>query len=464
MKIRYKIAMVFMLLTALIMLVLCIIIYYNSRSQQQRDFAKRLQNRALTVGSLYDKSVSGDSTLLSRVDSATFNRLGAEMVNIYNDANENVYSFSRHHIGIKEVSPAIIQRAFKEGMVVEDDGDHKLLALHYQPSKFPTVVAISATDPAGELNLKELRQSLVSGFFAAILLSFFVGWFFSRSILLPLKDISHTVNALSATNIQKRLNTGKVKDEWEELKDTFNKLLGRLQESFEIQGRFIANASHELSTPLTSISSQIEVAMSKARTEEEYRRVLQSVQTDVVQLGVLTQHLLDIARTARGGSIQTSLVRMDELVMELPSVIRRESSDYTIKVFFQELPENELHCQVSGNYELLLSACRNMALNGCKYSPDHTVNIELSFVNNNVILQLSNISEQIDPSELATFFQPFQRGSNAADIEGHGLGLSLSRRIVLLHNGELKADYADHIITISVILPSAAKRTELTIA
>jgi two-component system sensor histidine kinase ArlS len=341
-------------------------------------------------------------------------------------------------------------------MVVENQGDHKLLALHYQPSKVPTVVTISATDPAGEFNLKELRQNLLSGFFAAILLSFIAGWFFSSSILQPLKEISQTVNKISATNIQQRLATGTVKDEWEELKDTFNNLLSRLQESFDIQGRFIANASHELSTPLTSIGSQIEVAMSKARDQEEYRRVLQSVHTDILQLGILTQQLLDIARTARGGSIQTSLVRMDELIMELPALIRREYSNYTTKVFFEELPENELDCQVNGNYELLLSACRNMALNGCKYSPDHTVNIELLFAHGQVILKFSNLSRNIDPSELSTIFQPFQRGTNAADINGHGLGLSLVRRIVLLHKGEIKAEFNDQTITITAKLPSAA--------
>jgi two-component system sensor histidine kinase ArlS len=457
MKIRYKIALMFMLLTALILLVLCSVIYFNSRSQQQRDFAKRLQNRALTVGSLYEKTMSGDSNLLSRVDSATFNRLGSERVIIFNAAYRNVYHFFRQQADSFPIPSTLIARAFTEGLLVENHGAQKLVALHYQPARQPIVITVSATDPVGEFNLKELRQNMLSGFIAALLLSFITGWLFSNSILRPLKDISQTVNAISATNIQKRLVTGRIKDEWEELKETFNNLFSRLQESFEIQGRFIANASHELSTPLTSINSQIEVLMSKPRDTEEYRRVLLSVHADILQLSTLTQQLLDIARTARGGSIQTSLVRMDELIMDLPSLLRRDSPDYTIKVYFEELPENELTCQVNGNYELLFSACRNMALNGCKYSPDHTVNIALQFADNNVILRFSNISTAIDPSELITIFQPFQRGSNASESAGHGLGLSLARRIVLLHKGEIKAEYHDQTITITATIPSAAR-------
>ena len=101
-------------------------------------------------------------------------------------------------------------------------------------------------------------------------------------------------------------------------------------------------------------------------------------------------------------------------------------------------------------------ACRNMAMNGCKYSPDHTVDVLLSFADNNIILQFSNRSADMDPAELVTIFQPFQRGANAGDTEGHGLGLSLARRIVLLHKGEIKAAYNNQHVTITVTLPSAA--------
>ncbi|MFX8988299.1 histidine kinase dimerization/phospho-acceptor domain-containing protein, partial [Acinetobacter baumannii] len=82
----------------------------------------------------------------------------------------------------------------------------------------------------------------------------------------------------------RRLAVTKPKDELNELALTFNDLMNRLQESFEIQRRFISNASHELSTPLTSISSQLEIILQSDRTNAEYKEVLLSVYEDVKQL------------------------------------------------------------------------------------------------------------------------------------------------------------------------------------
>ncbi|MBK9486046.1 MAG: hypothetical protein IPO01_12840 [Chitinophagaceae bacterium] len=89
---------------------------------------------------------------------------------------------------------------------------------------------------------------------------------------------------------------------------------------------------------------------------------------------------------------------------------------------------------------MLLSAFKNIAENGCKYATDHRVKISLSFIGNKIIVMFSNKSTALNPEELITIFQPFQRGVNAQDVNGYGLGLSLTRRIILLHKGEIKAE------------------------
>ena len=99
------------------------------------------------------------------------------------------------------------------------------------------------------------------------------GYFFSTRLLRPIKKITDDVEEISAQNLTRRIHPGDTRDEWYELTETLNRLLNRLQESFELQRRFISNASHELSTPLTSISSQLEVAMQKERSSEEYKKL-----------------------------------------------------------------------------------------------------------------------------------------------------------------------------------------------
>src|SRR5690606_16972277 len=101
------------------------------------------------------------------------------------------------------------------------------------------------------------------------LITLLIGYFFSRSIVRPIKRTIDDVKMISSQNLSQRLEEGNRGDELEKLNATFNDLLNRLEESFASQRRFISNASHELSTPLTSISSQIEVALLQARDVEE---------------------------------------------------------------------------------------------------------------------------------------------------------------------------------------------------
>jgi signal transduction histidine kinase len=124
-----------------------------------------------------------------------------------------------------------------------------------------------------------------------------VGYFFSGRLLQPVRSITQDVADISAQNLVRRLATGSTKDEWYHLASTLNDLLNRLQESFDMQRGFIANASHELSTPLTSISSQLEVALQRERSAEDYRRVMQSTYQDVKHMSRLTHTLLEFRQS-----------------------------------------------------------------------------------------------------------------------------------------------------------------------
>lgn len=456
MKARYKITTAFLLLTVVVLAAVCAFVYYYTAAQREKDFTKRLRNRAATVASFLFKLPEKDFRLLSKLDSATSSLLAFENISIYNNRNQRIYRFAKNVTGTATVNEELLNKARLEGQVNTTIGQRQSVALYYQESESPVVIVVSAVDENGILNLYDLRKSLLFALVAGILLAFLSGWFFSRQLLKPISNISKTVTSISATNIEERLPISATDDEWNQLAVTFNNLLSRLQDSFEIQGRFISNASHELSTPLTSVSNQIDVVLHKPRNNEEYLAVLQSVKADVQHMTSLTQQLLKLAQTARGGVIQTEPVRIDEILMELPSLLKKLSPHYLVTIYFDELPDNENLCTINGSYELLLSAFKNIAENGCKYATDHTVNISLSFIGNKIIALFSNKSTTINPGELVTIFQPFQRGTDTMNENGFGLGLSLTRRIILLHKGEIKAEIPEpgHFL-ITVILPSS---------
>ncbi|MES2331279.1 MAG: ATP-binding protein [Bacteroidota bacterium] len=457
MKVRYKITLAFLLLTFTVLVAFSVSIYLNTSNQYSRDFNRRLQNRCITVAVLLSRLPSNGYQFLSKLDSSTTNMLLAETISIYDSSKGRLYYFSRDKTAFSPISQELLDEIKEKGVVNSKKGSNKLVGIYYQQSANPLIVITSAIDRNGINNLRDLRKSIALGFVAAAFVSLLAGWIFSRQLLKPIEKISKTVDKISATNIENRLPELSVKDEWNTLSLTFNNLLHRLQESFELQGRFISNASHELSTPLTSVINQIDVTLRKERTSKEYLKVLQSVQSDAQHMTDLTQQLLVLARTSRGGALQTARVRMDEVLMEIPSLLKKTHPNYSAKVFFDEIPDNESLSMVDGNFELLLSACRNIAENGCKYSPDHTVMVSLSFVEKRIVILFTNVTETFNPDELALIFQPFQRGSNAVSAPGYGLGLSLTRRIILLHKGEIKAEVNnENQLIVSVILPSAS--------
>ena len=272
-----------------------------------------------------------------------------------------------------------------------------------------------------------------------ILIAFTSGYYFSKRLLRPIRKIADEVNIISAQSLAHRIKSGKGNDEWHYLTDTLNDLLNRLQESFEIQRRFISSASHELSTPLTSISSQLEVSLQRNRAAEEYRQVMQSVYQDVRHLSKLTQTLLEFATVSgTAGGIDIKLIRIDEVLMRLPGEMTKMDKGYSVKLEFEQLPADEEKLLVFGNAELLFTAIKNIVSNACKYSPNSLAKVKLSVEQTEIVVAVEDDGKGIPENELKNIFQPFYRTEDSRAIVGFGVGLPLVNRIMKLHKGQIK--------------------------
>jgi len=273
----------------------------------------------------------------------------------------------------------------------------------------------------------------------------------------PIRKIADDVKDISAQNLAHRIKSGNANDEWNYLTEILNELLDRLQQSFEMQRRFISSASHELSTPLTSISSQLEVALQRTRDAKEYQGVMQSVYQDVRQLSRLTQTLLQFA-TASGikGGIEINSIRVDEILMQLPGEVTKMNKEYSVKLQFDQLPENEERLLVFGNAELLLTAIKNVVSNACKYSANHLAKIKLTVETKEISISIEDNGKGISENDLKNIFQPFYRTEDSKSITGFGVGLPLVYRIINLHKGQIKvSSTVGKGTTVSIQLPIA---------
>ncbi|MCE3281876.1 MAG: histidine kinase, partial [Chitinophagaceae bacterium] len=318
-------------------------------------------------------------------------------------------------------------------------GRQDAIAFHFTEKGSDIVILSAAHDELGNQNLKQLLVVLIVACAGGVIVAIGSGYFFSRQLLSPLSRIADQVNEISAQNLASRIPTGNTRDEWHYLTDTLNRLLNRLQESFDTQRRFISNASHELSTPLTSVSSQLQVYLQKERTPAEYRQVLESVYQDVQHLSQLTRTLLEFAKTSGDtGGLELNTLRIDELLLRLPSELQKNNPAHSVSLSFNDLPEDEQALFVFGNEELLFTAIRNIVENACKYSTDSRAEVALSAQEGRIEIIVSDNGKGISEAHLNTIFEPFFREADLRSTEGFGLGLALAQKIIKLHKGSIE--------------------------
>jgi len=462
MAVRTRITLLFTLLVVAILTLVCASVYYFSYTNRVKDIQTRLANRAITTGHLLGQGAAFDQALIRKIDASTSVAMRDKVVQAYDRNNIRIYWYSDNPADTLHIDKPILDKARKTtDHIYFTQAKKDAIAFYYTDDNASLVIIAAAYDEAGNEKLRHLRLVLSLSFIGGILISVIGGYLFSISLLAPIKRIADEVNDISARNLTRRIRSVATdpRDEWYYFSGTLNQLLNRLQESFEIQGRFIANASHELSTPLTSISSQLEVALQRVRTIDEYRQVIASVYQDTRQLSKLTQTLLEFARASgTAGGLEIDLLRIDEILLRLPAEITKVDPLFSVTLDFDRLPEAEEELLVFGNEELLFTAIRNIVSNACKYSNDHHAVIRLAVAAKEVHITVEDKGRGIGEEEWENIFQPFYRTDNGAGIPGFGLGLSLSRRILQLHKGTISVNSILGIgSTFSIMLPSAAK-------
>ena len=383
-----------------------------------------------------------------------------KIVEAFDLSNNKIYRYTDLEKDTIPEPAAIMEEARKYGKSYAMIDDKDVVVLHYTDFQNNMMIVEAAYDEEGFNKLKQLRLILWLSFAGGIIITLLSGYFFSGRLLQPLRKITDEVNEISAGSLTRRIGNQEMKitDEWSYLSSTLNQLLNRLQESFEIQGRFIANASHELTTPLTSISSQLEITLQRPRESEYYEQMIRSVYEDVLHLNKLTISLLEFAKASgTSAGIEIDLLRIDEILLRLPAEMAKSDPGYSISLDFSSLPEQEEKLLVFGNEELLFSALKNIVLNACKYSSDRHASIDLWINDQEIRILVEDQGKGISEKDIEKIFQPFYRAEEVRSFEGFGLGLSLSNRIIKLHKGFIQVESEINKGTrMTVVLPVAS--------
>lgn len=457
MPVRLRLTLLFAVLVMIILGMVCGGIYYFSYTARINTIKTRLTNRATTTARLLSQGNIFDQNLMQRIDSLTTLTLKNKTIQAYDYQNKKIYSYSDLPGDSLLINRSILDRSRINGIIFFSVGNKEGVAAQFSNNNNSVVVVSAAEDIDGKETLHTLFNILLFSFLIGTAFVLVTGYVFSARLLMPIKKIAADVEEISAQNLARRIETGKTKDEWYYLASTLNQLLNRLQDSFELQRRFISNASHELSTPLTSISSQLEVSLQRERHATEYKAVMQSIYQDVRHMSKLTQTLLEFAKASgNAGGLEINLVRIDEIILGLPAEIAKINPLFSVSIQFEKLPDEEEELLIFGNETLLLMAIKNIVINACKYSEKHHASILLEVVKKKITITVSDKGKGIPETELDNIFQPFYRVEKTADNNGFGLGLSLALRIIILHRGSIKVNSEINVGTSFIISIPAA--------
>jgi signal transduction histidine kinase len=265
---------------------------------------------------------------------------------------------------------------------------------------------------------------------SAVALSLGLGWLLAGRLLRPLQVIVATARDISATNLSRRLRTSGRDDEFSRLGQTLNDLFARLEASFESQRHFVANAAHELRTPLAAERTVLQVAL---RDADASVATLRAACEEVLHLGQQQEQLIDALLTLAGSERGISLAEPFDMADVAAAVI----SDVEIGARLGPAP-------AEGDPRLAESLVANLVGNAIRHNrPGGWAEIETGTAGGRAVLRVSNTGPVIPPGEVDRLFQPFQRLGDERvrprRDDGHGLGLAIVRAIAVAHGAELTA-------------------------
>ncbi|RAU81717.1 HAMP domain-containing sensor histidine kinase [Pontibacter arcticus] len=436
MKIRTKLTLQFAAIFALILALFSLGVYYFTSLHRKNDFYERIRQRAyITAHHLLDADELPPKARRQN-QIKYYQVLPYEAVRVFKADGELLFSEGKGTLG---VDAKLLNLIKTKRIVMYEEGVRQVVGIYYPDNQGDYIVLSSCVDAYSLRKLDQLEILLTFGFLGSMVIVMLAGWGFSREALRPITKVVSEVEKINASDLSMRLSNADGRDEVSHLARIFNKMLDRLEMSFEMQSTFVSNASHELRTPLTAIIGELEVALMKPRETAEYERVLQSTLEDARLLAELSNGLLQIAQASIDASkIKKSFLRIDELIwMARDQAIKRQPNS-RINIDFANFPEEEDRLIIKGNEALLLIAIVNVLENAIKFSPkDKAVVGRIVITDRDVQLQVKDYGVGITSQDLKHVFVPFFRAENVRNITGHGIGLPLAERILKLHQGEI---------------------------
>jgi heavy metal sensor kinase len=297
--------------------------------------------------------------------------------------------------------------------------------------------------------LRRLAALLIGGIIAGLMLAFVVGAVLAYHALAPIDRITQTAHTIARSNdLTRRIEAKPTRDEVGRLAGTFNEMLGRIEELFRAQQRFVADVSHELRSPLTAIRGNLDLLRRGARDDVAARQEsLDAIESETARMQRLVQDFLLLAQADAGVPIEKRVVELDTLLLDVFRQARLSASNVKVSL------GSEDQVQVIGDADRLKQLFLNLMDNAIKYTPSGgTVTLSFAREGDWVRVAVADTGVGIPAQDLPRIFDRFYRVDKARSRDrssfdsrsggsggGTGLGLAICKWIVDAHGGRIQA-------------------------
>lgn len=318
-----------------------------------------------------------------------------------------------------------------------DRGGTRILRLSHDRAGSPyRIVARRSLDPLEE-ELSTLRQWLIASFVVFSSLAALLGSWFSGRALQPVTTMAQQARSMTGEARGARLASSARSDELGDLGRAFNGLIDRIESTLVQQRRFMADASHELRTPVSVARTAIEVTQAKpGRSESEYQECLSIVRAQMMRLSGIVDDLFTLARADSAAlPLDRQRFYLDELVMSCvkDAALLAHAKGASVEFLGAE------DLEILGDERLLRQMISNLLDNAVRHGSCKTqVRVGLTRLGSTVELAVADSNSTIDVAERERIFERFVRLDPARSGEGAGLGLPIARAIAVAHGGSLR--------------------------
>lgn len=316
-------------------------------------------------------------------------------------------------------------------------GAFRLHSTRQQHGGVTYVVGTAESLAPVEEELRVLRRTLLAGVLFALVLAAGGGWWIARQALRPVTEMATQASRISDRTPGRRLTADNPGDELGRLAGAFNDLLTRLESALSAQRRFMADASHELRTPVSVARTAAEVALSRERrSEDEYRDCLDVVAAQTRRLARIVEDLFTLARAdAAALPVELRPLYLDELVAECVKAARVLAAPAGVRV--DEDGPRDLEAR--GDERMLRQMLMNLLDNAVRHTPaGGGVRVDVRASPETFEVAVTDGGPGIPEAEHERIFERFVRLDPARpSSEGAGLGLPIARAIAAAHGGTL---------------------------